>query len=877
MNNQLEQKVINQWKSFVQKRKEVRDILITQYKQSYIRVLNSYKELKKRRFQQYIINNASNLIYKALKINLWKVKHLRQFLIQNQVKRFYILKSQEQIFKNYFNLHGKQVNIKTIRLHLQNNCQHKNLIPMLFHNIKSDVILFNFHQLKKEFGETNLNRDIIKYEFLYNFIKYVKVKLSKKQFKFSNQELMRHQQLIQRIDNFQSKEYNLLKYIELDNINILRKIYQYNCQNRNQQLHLFFDFQLREIAAVCRIQKYFRAKRDIVTNGMKYSVIMKLIDQTRAIYVIQRWFRRIRSNHRNNFFKEISFYVSQISTPNLYLDMQIYQQIQEIVKNQKHSLKFLEQYNMIIADNDIVRLKFKSQQFENSVQSTFAQSIAQFDHLNIEIVPKWLIQAIQMVHIKEEKFIDYNVIKQEQISTKWNCRNREYQTKQKEPLKELKYQQQVDIYGLLHLGASINFDCINNRDYIKFSYISTSEAKYRVIALALITYRFKLNGTSILMFSDNIWESTNTKIIPFLNKYYQKIQCVFKVDIPTLETSQLYFGKINKIILCFNNQQAEQFKYQKQVIQLSFFNQNSRIIENFIWMCSEKSNQQKIYKPQISIKLNRNSLKKNSHIQLANSSSEDIQQDQVSITQNYIHQRSHDLSPQSVIVDGSSKSTQLPLKFSIMCLENSEIQYQPPKFKRRTEQSQQEFVMTSRFRTQNNSLNNSKIKDLSETQNTSVQKIQPKKRQYPLEDIYEQSEYLQIKQQSQKIALQENKEKIAKIKQKNLNETSFIREFQHFTNLLQRQEQQILNRQLKTPKIQTVEKSQKVSSIHQSVKSQSVTRREDYQDTSIFFPIIEPKSTKKQTQNFRLSNYHRYAVFPEELYAISKNVETIKF
>ncbi|CAD8043229.1 unnamed protein product [Paramecium primaurelia] len=875
MNIQLAQKFVNQWRSFVVRRKEVRSILIAQYKQSYIRVLNSYKELKRRRFQQYIINNASNLIYKALKINLWKVKHLREFLNQNQVKRFYILKSQEQIFKNTFNLHAKEVNIKTIRLHIQNSCKHKNLIPLLFHRIKSGVILFNFHQLKKTFGETNINRDIIKYEFLYNFIKYIKVKLSKKQYELNNQELMRHKQMLHRIDKFQSEEYNLIQYIELDNLNILKKIYQYNCQNRNKQLHIFFDFQLREIAAVCRIQKYFRAKRNIVSKGMKFITIMKLINQSRAIYVIQRWFRRIRWNHRNNFFKEISFYVSQIPTPNLYLDMQTYSKIQEIVSNQKHSLKFLEQYNTIMADNEIVRLQFQSQIFNDSIQSTYAQSLIKLDHLNIAVVPKWLIQEIQKVHINEQKLIDYSIIKQDQNQSKWNCRNREYLSKHKESLKELKYQIQADIYGLLHFGSSISFDYINNRDYIKFTYTSTSEAKYRVIALALITYRFKLNGTKILMFSDNIWESPLQQKTIFLNKYYQKIQNVFKLEVPALDTSQLYDGKLNQIILCQNNSQAEKFKYDKQTIQLQFFNENSRLIDNFIWMCPIKQNKLKSLQNQNSIQINQNSLKNSSHIQQISSSFCDIQQDQASFIKNNNQQRSIDISPQSVIIDGSSNSTQLPVKFSIMCIENPEIQFKPPKFKKRTEQSYQEFAMTSRFRTQNSSLKNSKIKEQNESLNNSV--IQTKKKQFQLEDINEQIDYSQLKQKYLEIALIENKEKISKIKQKNQDEMSFIREFHNFSSLLQRQEQKIINRQIKTDRTKTLEKSQKVSSIKQTMKSQSITKKEDSQDVSIIFPKIEPKSQKKQTNNSRLSNYHRYAVFAEELYAISSNKDTLKF
>ncbi|CAK75026.1 unnamed protein product (macronuclear) [Paramecium tetraurelia] len=872
MNIQLAHMVVSQWRSFVNKRKEVRAILIAQYKPSYIRVLQSYKEMKRRRFQQYIINNASNLIYKALKINLWKVKHLKQFLNQNQVKRFYILKSQEQIFQNTFNLHAKEVNVKTIRLHVQSSCQYKNLIPLLFHKIKSAVILFNCHQLKKTFGETNINKDVIKYEFLYNFIKYVKVKLPIKQFVFTNQERTIHQELLKRIDKFQLEEYNLLKYIELDNPKILKKVYQYNSQNRDRQLHIFFDFQLKELAAVCRIQKYFRAKKDIASNGMKYQAIMKLINQSRAVYVIQRWFRRIRWNHRNNFFKEISFYVSQIPNSNLYLDMEIYSKIQEIAKSQQHSLKFLEQYNTIVADNQSARLQFKSKSFDDSVQSTYVQSLALFDLLNVPIVPNWLIREIQMVYINEDKLIDYSVIKQEQIQTKWNCRNREYLNKNRESLKELQYEKPVDIYGLLHFGASISFDYINNRDYIKFTYVSTSEAKYRVIALALLTYRFKFNGTSILMFGDNIWEGTQQQKTTFLSRYYQKIQKIYQVEIQTLEKSQLYNGKQNQVILCLDNFQAEKFKFDKQTVQLQFFNEKSRIIENFIWMCPELACKQKYLRNQVSIQLNQNSLKNSSHIQQANSSFGDIQQDYKSFIQKFIPQQSLDISPQSGIIDGSSNSTQVPLKFSIMCLENAEIQFQQPKFKRRTEQSNQEFVMTSRFRTQNNSLNNSKIKEQNDSQNYSC--IQPKRRQFPLEDINEHIEYSQLKQQQQEMALIENKEKIVKIKQKNLNEKTFIREFQNFASLLQRQEQKIMKNQMRTARNNTLEKSQKTESIKQTIKSQSVTRREDYQDVSIVFPKIEPKCSKKQTINSRLSNYHRYAVFPEELYAISTKKDT---
>lgn len=66
-----------------------------------------------------------------------------------------------------------------------------------------------------------------------------------------------------------------------------------------------------------------------------------------------------------------------------------------------------------------------------------------------------------------------------------------------------------DIYGLLHKGARICFEQIDNHNYIRFEYASITEARYRMIATALLTYRFKYNGIYVHMLNDSVWENLN--------------------------------------------------------------------------------------------------------------------------------------------------------------------------------------------------------------------------------------------------------------------------------------------------------------------------------------------------------------------------------
>ncbi|CAD8059635.1 unnamed protein product [Paramecium sonneborni] len=870
MNIQLAKKVVNQWKLFVEKRREVRSILVTQYKQSYIKVLYSYKEFKKKRFQQYIISNASQLIYKALKINLQRVQNLKKFIEHNKIKRFYILKQQDSIFQKITNLQSYNAILKTIRLPKYTKCEFKNLIPLVFKRMGKAVILYNFHYMKKFYGETTIERDMIKNEFLYYFTNQVTVKRPQKQYQLSSSEYARYQHVLEKIDKFQSEEYSLLKYVDLKNINAIKKIYIHNRMNKSQQLQIYFDYQLEEIAAACKIQKFFRGKQDRKIKGKQYHVIIRLINQSRAISVIQKWFRRIRQFHRNNFFKDISFYISQIPTEHLYLDIEIYKKIENIFQNQQYTIKFLEQYNTIVSDDEAVRLIFQSQKQEYLIQSTYQKSISQLNNIVIKVIPQWLINQISMVPIQQQKFIDYKIIKQEISGTKWSCRNRQYQKKYYEQLNDLTFQKQCDIYGLLHLGAKISFDHICKRNYIRFTYKSTSEARYRALALALITYKFKYN-VCIQMLNDNLWESTYQKQELFLQLYYLKIQKAYKIESQELQSSDCLHSNQNCLILCQTEFQAEQYKLKKNEIQLSFYNETSRISQSFIWMCTQQIIKKVPIKLQNQQLSQTNTIKLSSILQNRNTIEEEQNFEQSMQSKLYVSNFSNKISPRSPKQEERNKSPQLP-KFSILSLDYPEVQFQEPKFKRRTEQNYIEFAITSRIRTQNNPLNNSKFNspyDIDEN----INQVNKKKNNCDLENISENTEYSILQRKYKEFILSDNKTKIESTKSSKPNEKILLSDF---TKWINKQEKKINNNnnQVKRQKAKSIEKQTK-KVVTSSQLTQSVTRREEYKDYSLAFPKIGQKVYRKFTlESKQLHNQKQYG-FLEDQYVMAK--DTIKF
>lgn len=60
-----------------------------------------------------------------------------------------------------------------------------------------------------------------------------------------------------------------------------------------------------------------------------------------------------------------------------------------------------------------------------------------------------------------------------------------------------------DIYHLVHTGANIEITNYEGMSYLKLTYKSAEEARYRAFALALTSYRFILNGTHLKLLDYN--------------------------------------------------------------------------------------------------------------------------------------------------------------------------------------------------------------------------------------------------------------------------------------------------------------------------------------------------------------------------------------
>ena len=80
---------------------------------------------------------------------------------------------------------------------------------------------------------------------------------------------------------------------------------------------------------------------------------------------------------------------------------------------------------------------------------------------------------------------------------------------------------------VIHTGSNYKWVVIDGRVYIHLEFESIQEARYRMISLALHTYRFNMNGCYLWMYGDEMWKNfelypSRTKSI--LNNYHLKIK-----------------------------------------------------------------------------------------------------------------------------------------------------------------------------------------------------------------------------------------------------------------------------------------------------------------------------------------------------------------
>lgn len=125
---------------------------------------------------------------------------------------------------------------------------------------------------------------------------------------------------------------------------VLKQLYLYNLE-AEEQIFVYFDFQLRKLNAILKIQKVVRGRLTTQKNKVSSQHILRRINQQRAVCLLQRWFRRMKEQHRSNFFKEASFKASLIFDNNLFLPRDVYSNLSVINAQSEFKLRFYEQTN----------------------------------------------------------------------------------------------------------------------------------------------------------------------------------------------------------------------------------------------------------------------------------------------------------------------------------------------------------------------------------------------------------------------------------------------------------------------------------------------------------------------------------------------------
>lgn len=87
-----------------------------------------------------------------------------------------------------------------------------------------------------------------------------------------------------------------------------------------------------------------------------------------------------------------------------------------------------------------------------------------------------------------------------------------------------------DIFHLLHTGALYDWVTINDIEYIQFSFQSVQEARYRMMALALLTYSFK-RSAFIWLFGLEVWAFSGAR----LQEYLESVEAVYGVRVKRAE------------------------------------------------------------------------------------------------------------------------------------------------------------------------------------------------------------------------------------------------------------------------------------------------------------------------------------------------------
>ena len=253
---------------------------------------------------------------------------------------------------------------------------------------------------------------------------------------------------------------DFLEFSPNDNIllaRLIREVWLYNksVSVDDEPLGIFMPIEIHRIASAIKIQSVFRGylfrKRINHENGPSFN---DRIVERRAVIYIQRWWQWYKIRERINALTNIKQYVSKIDSENLYLEENLYKNLNKIVMECSFVTRFPEQL------------------FQFDFNPGFEACIKQrdWDYLNISkrfennAIPVWMNLQLSSEFYNDNTKTEYN----------------------------------SNIMALLHyvkssLSIIDNKSCIKGKEhtvrFIKCGFESIQESKQRALIVALLTYR----------------------------------------------------------------------------------------------------------------------------------------------------------------------------------------------------------------------------------------------------------------------------------------------------------------------------------------------------------------------------------------------------
>ena len=317
----------------------------------------------------------------------------------------------------------------------------------------------------------------------------------------NNKQRKRVQIASQRIENMYKRHEEALYVVELpDTLLLYILIKQILAQNRmvsrkTEPLNLYFDVGLRRVSAATCIQAWYRRIRAM--RRSPYKNIVSLIYQNRAATTIQRWIRNFKFRYRMAFLDNLNVYLNLITTEALYIEEEIYTQLQGIIEK-------LPASGLTLVDQAVAI-------FVNPKKNVFvAYKYNKALRLNLTVMPRWFKAGQMPIHSSDVEDFELS-----------------------------------DVTNLIHLGTVIKRKIKCQCKYYKVQFRNIDEARQVAALMAYQTFKYKRRGCFLRFIQPNYFRGKGER---FLQLYHTEVAQVYGIRIPKNFSRE----EIDRF-LCLNN------------------------------------------------------------------------------------------------------------------------------------------------------------------------------------------------------------------------------------------------------------------------------------------------------------------------------------